>query len=159
MKLRWFKFSILAVILLILLVWIALIFIANRIAQRDFAATPCWFIQEDQPHNIPKLVPGPQGFYIPNPLRQLNRRFVGLGLDEPSIYAPHFAVAALDADGRAALWGWSYRKMDFWSISERAQSRRIGRLVDFISEEKIRAACPGLKQPLQTDRIRGARDK
>ncbi len=88
-------------------------------------------VKEDQPQNQPGLLPGPKGIYVPNPLRQLNRRFLGLGLDEASVYAPHFAVAALDADGRPALWGWSYRDWDFWSISEKAQSRRFGALDEF----------------------------
>ena len=156
-RIRWFLFSLLTVICLSLLIWIVQIFVANRIAQRDFATTPCWFVQEDRPQNLPGLAPGPKGFYIPNPLRQLNRRFVGLYLDETSVYAPHFAVAALDADGRPALWGWSYRKMDFWSLTEKSQSRRTGPLATFISEKDIRAACPDLKQPVQADRIRSAR--
>lgn len=116
-------------------------------------------VKEDQPQNQPGLLLGPKGIYVPNPLRQLNRRFVGLGLDETSVYAPHFAVAALDADGRPELWGWSYRDWDFWSISEKTQSRRFGALDDFIGEEKIRAACPSLKQPTQPARLRVARDK
>jgi len=159
MKARWFVFSLLACIFLIILIWIAQIFIANRIAQREFSATPCWFVQEDLAYNrLPGLVAGPKGIYIPNPLRQINRRFLGFGLYETSVYAPHFAVAALDADGRPALWGWSYRTWDFWSISEKAQSRRFGALNDFASEEEIRAACPNLKPPLQTGRIRQTKD-
>ena len=106
-KMYWLLFGVVAICLLAFALWFALIFQANRIARRDFSATPCWFVQERNPQNLPGLVAGPRGFYVPNPFRQLNRRFFGFGLDEPDSYAPHFAVAALDAEGRPALWAWS----------------------------------------------------
>ncbi|MGH6763589.1 MAG: hypothetical protein ACRECW_18595 [Phyllobacterium sp.] len=141
------------IVALFSLVWLAEIVVANQIAQRDFSSEPCWFIQEDRPINMPELVAGPQGIYVPNPLRQINRRFIGLGLSDPEVLAPHFAVAALDAKGRPALWGWSYRKIDFWSLTEKSQSRRTGPLADFISEEAIRAACPTLAPPINPKRL------
>ena len=141
------------IIAILLLAWLAEIVMANQIAQRDFSSNPCWFIQEDRPVLTPGLVAGPQGFYIPNPLRQINRRFIGLGLNEPQVHGPHFAVAALDADGRPAVWGWSYLKMDFWSLTEKSQGRRTGALADFISEEEIRAGCPTLAAPINPKRL------
>ncbi|MFV0477090.1 MAG: hypothetical protein ACK5ME_04545 [Parahaliea sp.] len=64
-----------------------------------------------------------------------------------NVSAPHFAIAALDSEGRPALWGWSYRQWDFWPVSRIAFSRN-GYLADFISEEGIRNACPDLAQPI-----------
>ena len=136
-----------------LLLWVTLIVMANQIARRDFSRDPCWFIPEDNPASLPELVAGPKGIYVPNPIRQINRRFLGFGLDEPNVYAPHFAVAALDADGRPALWGWSFLNMDFWSISEKAQSRGNGSLADFATEDAIRAACPSLAAPIDRTRL------
>ena len=127
--------------------WLFQIVIANRIAARDFGPDACWFVQEDRPHNLPELVAGPSGFYVPSPLRQINRRFIGIGIEDRNVRAPHFAIAALDRDGRPALWGWSYRQRDFWPISKDAWSRG-GYLADFASEEAIRTACPDLKAPI-----------
>lgn len=138
---------------ILLLAWLAEIVVANQIAQRDFSSNPCWFVPEDHPVLIPNLVAGPRGIYVPNPLRQVNRRFIGLGLRDPAVHAPHFAVAALDADGRPAVWGWSYWKMDFWSLTDKSQSRRFGALHDFISEEEIRAGCPALAAPINPKRL------
>lgn len=142
------------IIAILLLAWLAETVVANQIAQRDFSPEPCWFIQEDRPINWPELVAGPQGIYVPNPLRQINRRFVGLALSDPEVLAPHFAVAALDAKGRPALWGWSYRKMDFWSLSE----VKIGGNLNpgtgtFTTGEAIRAACPTLAAPINPKRL------
>ena len=140
--------TILALVVLVPLgFWVFQIATANRIAKRDFGPAPCWFVQEDRPQNLPELVAGPSGFYVPNPLRQLNRRYIHLGIDDANVYAPHFAIAALDREGRPALWGWSYRKRDFWPISKDSWSRG-GYLADFASEETILAACPDLKAPI-----------
>ncbi len=144
----------LGVVTVFLLAWLAEIVMANQIAQRDFHEKPCWFVQGDQPVKMPGLVAGPQGIYVPNLLRQLNRRFVGLGLDEPNLYGPHFAVATLDADGRPALWAWSYKKADFWPLSDKAQSRG-GVLTDFVSEETLRTACPDLRPPTNARQLKG----
>lgn len=153
-KRYWLIHCAMAFILICLIVWSIEIIVANRIAERDFADEPCWLVQTDRPIRFPRLVPGPKGSYIPNLLRQLNRRYVGLGVYDLQVRSPHFAVAGLDAKGRPALWGWSYLKMDFWSLTEKSQSRRSGPLTDFISEEKIAAACPGLEKPKQAARLR-----
>ena len=153
MKIRRLIQVFLGLITVFLLFWIVQVVRAHQIAWRDFSENPCWFIPEDHPANMPELVAGPEGIYVPNPLRLINRRFIGFGLDEPNVYAPHFAVAVLDAEGRPALWGWSFRHMDFWSISDQAQSRGKGSLADFATEEAIRAACPALAAPINTARL------
>lgn len=145
----WLLFGVLAIGVLVFAVWILLILNANWIGRRDFSATPCWFVQENNPQNLPGLATGPRGFYMPNPFRQLNRRFFGFGLDEPNNYAPHFAVAVLDAEGRPALWAWSYRNNQFWPLSEVSQSRG-GVVADFVDEATISAACPDLSPPLRS---------
>lgn len=142
-----------------LLIWTVEIVMANQIAQRDFASNPCWFVQEDRPINMPELVAGPQGIYVPNPLRQINRRFVGLGLSDPEVTAPHFAVATLDVKGRPTLWGWSYRNRDFWPLSEMTLGR--GTLSPgtggFTDGDVIRAACPTLAAPINPKRLEDSR--
>ena len=153
MKTRRLIQAFLGITTVFLLLWITQILMANHIARRDFSQSPCWFVPEEQPSRMPKLVAGPSGMYIPNPFQQINRRFVGFGLNEPNLYAPHFAVAALDAEGRPALWGWSFLHMDFWSISEKAQSRGNGPLADFATEAAIRAACPLLAAPVNAKRL------
>lgn len=119
--------------------WLAGIVAANHIARRDFGPRPCWFVQEDRPLRLPRLVPGGQGILVPNPLRQINRAWLGLGLDEPGLRAPHFAVVGRDAEGAPALWGWSYRKFAFWPLHGPESA-----LIEFASPEEIRAACPDL---------------
>ena len=102
--------------------WLFQIASANRIAKRDFAPEACWFVQEKQPHSLPELVFGSSGFYVPNPLRQINRRFIGFGMEDANVRAPHFAIASLDREGRPALWGWSYSGLDL--NQDKAVSRR-----------------------------------
>ncbi|MCK4207588.1 hypothetical protein J3U99_22835 [Brucella pituitosa] len=142
------------IIAILSLIWLAEIVVANQIAQRDFGPEPCWFIQEDRPINMPELIAGPHGIYVPNPLRQINRRFVGLGLSDPEVLAPHFAVAALDAKGRPALWGWSYHNMGFWPLSEvKIGGNLTPGTGTFTSGEAIRAACPTLADPINPKRL------
>ena len=143
----------LGVMAVIVLIWTIEIVTANQIARRDFSQNPCWFVPEDNPANMPGLVPGPKGIYVLNPLRLINRRFIGFGLNDPNVHAPHFAVAALDTEGRPALWGWSFRNMDFWPLNAKAQSRGNGPLTDFASEDAIRLHCPSLATPVNAERF------
>lgn len=153
MKMKRLTLTLSGIIAILSLIWLTEIVVANQIAQRDFSPTPCWFVPEDHPVLIPNLVAGPRGFYVPNPLRQINRRYIGLGLREPQVHAPHFAVAALDADGRPTLWGWSYSNMDFWRL-DMAQSRGRPGLAEFITEDAMLAACPELTAPINPERLK-----
>lgn len=121
---------------------------ANRIARRDLAAWPCWSVQEREPRALPGLAAGPRGFSVPNPLRQLTRRFFGFGQDAPALRAPQFAFATFDDEGRAARRAWRYRQNRFWSLSAVGQSRG-GPIADFLDEQTIRDACPDLAPPLR----------
>lgn len=143
-------YAILAFAAITFAIWLYIVFISNSIARHEFSAGPCWFVVEDRPINMPELVPGTRGIYIPNPLRQFDRRYSKIFVHDANVSAPHFAIAALDREGRAALWGWSYRQRDFWPISKDAWSRG-GYLADFASEDAILAACPDLKAPIDRE--------
>ncbi|MFB8342423.1 hypothetical protein ACWGNA_26965 [Brucella cytisi] len=152
MKIKRSVFVLSGIVAVFLLVWLAEIVAANQIARRDFSSNPCWFVPEARPVLIPKLVAGPRGLYVPDPLRQINRRYVGLGLRDPAVRAPHFAVAALDGKGPPALWGWSYLNRDFWQL-DMAQSRGAPGLAEFITEDAMLAACPDLIAPINPERL------
>ena len=143
MKKRWVVSGFIALLVVVLVPWLASIWLANQIAQRHFGPDPCWFVHAVPDSSPPRLMPGPRGFYVPNPLRQVNRRFVGLGVKDFEVFTPHFAAAALDSQGRPALWGWSYRSLDFWSLSAADQA---GAFYDtYTHPEAILAACPDLQ--------------
>jgi hypothetical protein len=130
------------------LVWTGEIFRANRIAREKFGPSPCWFVQRANGRFPPLMAPGPRGFYLPNPLQQFNRRWLGLFIEDPAVLAPHFAVAARDARGDPALWGWSYRNRDFWSLRKPGGRLGHGGADDFFTDpEQILAACPDLSAP------------
>lgn len=128
--------------LLVGLGWLYEIGRANVIAQRDFGPTPCWFVQKASPDDPPGLVAGPRGFYMPNPMRQINRKFLLIGGD-PGVAAPHFAVAARDADGTPGLWGWSYRERAFWSLRAAGRDQQSA-FYDTSDPDTLLAACPDL---------------
>lgn len=138
----WIGWGFVGVPILALLLWLAMILRANQIAEHNFGPVPCWFVQWVPDRSPPRLMPGPQGFYLPNPFRQINRRFVGVGVKDPEVLAPHFAVAALDHQGRPALWGWSYGKLDFWSLA--AADEASGFYDSYTDAGAILAACPHL---------------
>ena len=144
MKRRWFLWVGAAALVLTSLIWLAEIWRANRLAQRDFGPNPCWFVQKPDADDPPGLVAGQGGFYLPNPLRQLNRRFLRLGAD-PGVTPLHFAVAALDAEGTPNLWGWSYRARHFWALPKAGAQASNGSYNPGYAEA-IRAACPDLPQ-------------
>lgn len=129
--------------LLVGLGWLYEIRRANVIAQRDFGPNPCWFVHRLPAGDPQHLVAGPRGFYLPNPLRQLNRRFVGFGIDDPQVLALHFAVAARDADGTPGLWGWSYRERAFWSLRATGRDQQSA-FYDTTDPDTLLAACPDL---------------
>jgi hypothetical protein len=130
------------VLLLVLISWFAIIWHANQIARHNFGPEPCWFVHAVPDRSPPRLMPGPRGFHLPNPLRQINRRFIGLGVKDPEVLAPHFAVAALDHRGRPTLWGWSYWTLDFWSLSAADDASAF--YDSYTDREAILAACPRL---------------
>jgi hypothetical protein len=141
MRLRWIVSGFF--VLLVLGPWLGAIWRANKIAQRNFGPAPCWFVHAVPSSSPPRLMPGPRGAYVPNPFRQLNRRFVGLGVEDFEVFTPHFAVAALDSKGRPTLWGWSYWNLDFWSLSDADQA---GAFYDTYTNPKaIFDACPHLR--------------
>ncbi|OIS94244.1 hypothetical protein [Brucella cytisi] len=148
MKIKRSVFVLSGIVAVFLLVWLAEIVAAKR----DFNSNPCWFVPEARPVLIPKLVAGPRGLNVPDPLRQINHCNVGLGLRDPAAHAPHFAVAALDGKGRPALWGWSYLNRDFWQL-DMAQSRGAPGLAEFITEDAMLAACPDLTAPINPERL------
>lgn len=142
MKMRWIILGIVLLLVVVALVWMAEIWRANRIAQRDFGPKPCWFVQKPEADDPPGLVAGPRGFYMPNPFRQMNRRFLRLGAD-PGVTPLHFAVAALDAEGEPNLWAWSYRERRFWELPKAGAQSSNGFYNPGYAEE-ILAACPDL---------------
>lgn len=139
---RWIGWGLVGVPILVLILWLSTIWRANQIAEQNFGPVPCWFVQWVPDRSPPQLMPGPRGFYLPNPFRQINRRFVGVGLRDPEVVAPHFAVAALNHQGLPALWGWSYRKRDFWSLSATDEVSAFND--SYTNPEAILAACPHL---------------
>jgi hypothetical protein len=144
---RWVFLGIFVVLAVLALFWLFEIWRANRIAQRDFGPTPCWFVQKASADDPPSLVAGPRGFYVPNPLRQLNRRFLRLGGD-PGVAALHFAVAARDGEGVPNLWAWSYRERRFWELPKAGTQSDNGFYNAGYAEE-ILAACTDLPQAPQ----------
>lgn len=155
---RWGVAAICAVLILIGAVWLAEILRANTIARRDFGPNPCWLAQKDSPRLPPGLVVtgrkvaqtekgqtenglGKPGTYLPNPLQQLNRRILHIGVADTGVTALHFAVAARDAKGQPDIWAWSYRTRAFWSVREAAQDSAFYYSID---ADEILAACPDL---------------
>ncbi len=120
--------------------WYAQIATANWLAYRNFGSEPCWFGPEPHPVNLPELIPAAHGIYIPNPLTQINRRYIGFGVDDMNVHAPHFALATLDENGEVLLWGWSYRQWNFWSLGD-TMRRNQGALNDFVADKVVRDYC------------------
>ena len=140
---------ILGVIVVVALLWGAVIWRANQIARRDFGPNPCWFVQEAPAGDPQNLAPGPRGTYLPNPLRQINRRFIGIGVEDPQVRVPHFALAARNPDGQPALWGWSYLGWQFWSLQEADENAPSAFYDSFTDAQAILAACPDLPAAMQ----------
>lgn len=92
----------------------AQVILANRAAARDFGPRVCWLKQGSDTVNLRQLEFATTGYFIPNPLTLLNRRFLGIGMEDPAVLSPHFAVLAPNADGTLDIWGWSFRKRAFW---------------------------------------------
>lgn len=143
MKMRWIILGLVLLVLLLLALWLAEIWRANRIAQRDFGPVPCWFVQKASGRMPPGLVPGPRGFYVPNPLQQINRRLIGLGVEDSEVLPLHFAVAARMADGTPNLWAWSYRERRFFALPPPGEQSSNG-FYNAIDSAAILAACPDL---------------
>lgn len=109
------------VIVLALLVGVVFgvqIVVANRSAPTVFGPNFCWLEQGDDITNIRTLRLAKQGSFIPNPVKQVNRRLFGIGLDDPEVLSPHFAILAFDETGAPRVAAWSYRQMSFWTEPE-----------------------------------------
>ena len=111
----------------------AQVILANRAATRDFGPQICWLKQGRDVVNIRELEFATTGYFIPNPLMLFNRRFVGLGMEDPAVLSPHFALLAPDANGTLKVWGWSLRKRNFWRDEN-------GTIDKFVSDE-LRETC------------------
>ena len=92
----------------------AQVILANRVASRDFGPRVCWLKQGSDTVNLRQLEFATTGYFIPIPLTLLNRRFLGIGMEDPAVLSPHFAILAPNADGTLDIWGWSVRKRAFW---------------------------------------------
>jgi len=107
--------------------------LANRAAARDFGSHYCWLKQGRDTVNLRELEFATTGYLVPNPFALFNRRLMGLGMEDPAVLSPHFAVLAQDADGTLKVWGWSLRKRNFWRDEN-------GTIDKFVSEE-LRETC------------------
>jgi hypothetical protein len=137
-------------VLVVGLIWLSEMLRANKIARRDFGPVPCWFVQKESGQSPPGLMPGPRGFYLPNPFQQLNRRFIGLGVADSEVLALHFAVSARDASGAPNLWGWSYRERRFFALPLPGEQSSNG-FYNAIESQEILAACPDLPDAKLTE--------
>ena len=107
--------------------------LANRVAARDFGPHYCWLKQGRDTVNLRELEFATTGYFVPNPLALFNRRLIGLGMEDPAVLSPHFAVLAPDSDGTLQVWGWSLRKRNFWRDEN-------GTIDKFVSDE-LRETC------------------
>ena len=105
---------------------------ANKAAPEVFGKDFCWLRQGPDVINIKELEFTPVQAFLPNPFQQLNRRYVGIGIDDPEVRSPHFAIMKITEDG-PRIAAWSYRDIAFWQGYE-------GLLDVFVSAE-TRDAC------------------
>lgn len=108
------------------------VIVANRAASSVFGKDFCWLRQGPDVMNIKELEFAPVQAFLPNPFQQLNRRYVGIGIDDPEVLSPHFAIMTIIEDG-PRIAAWSYRDMAFWQGYD-------GLLDVFVSAE-TRDAC------------------
>lgn len=111
----------------------AQVILANRAATRDFGPQICWLKQGRDVVNIRELEFATTGYFIPNPLMLFNRRFIGMGMEDPAVFSPHFAVYAAGENGEFKVWGWSFRRSAFWRDEN-------GTIDKFVSTD-VREAC------------------
>lgn len=116
------------------LIWFsAQVIIANRSAASVFNAPYCWLRPGPDVVNLRELSFAGTSVFVPNPARQINRGLLGLGLDDPEVRSPHFAILAFDSDDLARVAGWSYSHLAFF-----AEDQAV--LRQFVSSETI-ARC------------------
>ena len=119
---------ILAVSLLVMVLmaagFAAEIALANRKAASTFDGPVCWLRQGEDRTNLKELELAPPGWFMPDPLGQLNRRIIGIGLDDPEVLSPHFAIMGF-VDGTPRLAAWSYRQMNFWQEDQEVLRRFV----------------------------------
>ncbi|MGB3469309.1 MAG: hypothetical protein WBA51_00635 [Erythrobacter sp.] len=120
----------------------AQVILANRAAVRDFGPQVCWLKQGSDTVNLRQLEVTTTGYFIPDPLTLLNRRFLGLGMEDPAVLSPHFAVLAPSADGTLEIWGWSFRKRAFW----RDENGTIDKFTSADLREKCRVMLENAKE-------------
>ena len=111
----------------------AQVVMANRTAARDFGPKLCWLKQGKDVVNLRQLEFATAGYFLPNPFTLLNRRFIGLGMEDPAVLSPHFAILAMNDEGAMEIWGWSFRKWGFW--------RDDNGTIDQFASPELRAQC------------------
>lgn len=113
-KMRKVSTFVMIILVVIGVLFVAQVILANRAAARDFGPRVCWLKQGSDTVNLRQLEFATTGYFIPNPLTLLNRRFPGIGMEDPAVLSPHFAVLAPNADGTLDIWGWSFHERAFW---------------------------------------------
>lgn len=121
---------IIAALGLFIVAFAAQVLAANRAAPAVFGEKFCWLSHGSDVTKLKEMTLTQQGWFVPNPFRQLNRRVIGIGINDPEVPSPHFAIIALSGDD-IRVAGWSYRKMAFWQEDQEVLRR-------FVSGETIK---------------------
>lgn len=122
-----------AIIGILCIGFLALVVLSNRAASREFGPDFCWLKQGRDVVNLRELEFATTGYFVPNPLTLINRRFLGIGMEDPGVKSPHFAVLAPNDAGDYVVWGWSFRTLSFWRDDN-------GTIDKFVSDD-LRETC------------------
>ncbi|MBO6767351.1 MAG: hypothetical protein JJ901_03480 [Erythrobacter sp.] len=132
---------VIVIVVVVGVLFAAQVILANRAAARDFGPRVCWLKQGSDTVNLRELEFSTTGYFIPNPLTLLNRRFLGLGMEDQAVLSPHFAVLAPSADGTLEIWAWSLRKRAFW--------RDENGTIDKFASADLRDKCEAMLEDAQ----------